>query len=138
MVELVVLLMPLCSRLCLVMQDYYSIEAKYFARDSRVQWSDFRRDSDDRCRLFRMWEEHRCIAYVERLRNTFWEQTILRKMLCPPKPFDLSSAPVPESSDPLPGFHLKKTPTFKNKAKTQAHCHTHVAGGGKTQGKSQS
>ena len=92
------------------MQDYYSIEAKYFARNSRVRWSDFRRDSDDRCRLVRMWEEHRCIAYVERLRNTFWVQTILRKMLCPPKPFDVFSAPVPESSDQLPGFHHKKTP----------------------------
>ena len=40
MVELVVLLMPHCSRECLIMQDYDSIEAKYFERNSRVQWSE--------------------------------------------------------------------------------------------------
>jgi len=97
------------------MQDYHSIEAKYFERNSRVQWSEWctrttSSGAPDRWRLWRMWEENHCIAYVERLRNTFWVQTIMRKMLCPPKPFDLFSAPVAESSDQLPGFHHKKKP----------------------------
>ena len=73
MVELVVLQMPHCSRECLILQDYHSIEEKYFERDSRVQWSDFRRASPDRWgELWRRWEEHNCTAYVERLRNTCW------------------------------------------------------------------
>ena len=126
MVELVVLLMPQCSRECLVMQDYDSIEAKYFERNSRVQWSEWhewrnnhkgKRIDPDRWRLWRMWEENHCSAYVEQLRNTLWVQTVLRKMLCPPKPFDLFSAPVPESSDQLPGFHHKKTPASKKGAR---------------------
>ena len=57
-----------------------------------------------------MWRENNCSAYIVQLRNTLWVQTILRKMLCPPKPFDLFSAPVPESSDQSPGFRRKVTP----------------------------
>ena len=141
MVELVVLLMPHCSRECLIMQDYDLIEAKYFERNPRIQWSERhvwwynrkgKRIDPDRWRLWSMWEENRCGAYVVQLRNTLWAQTILRKMLCPPGPFDLD---MPESSDQSPGFRRKVTP--KN-AKTQAHCHAQVAVQEKTQGRSQS
>ena len=122
MVELVVLLMPHCSRECLIMRDYDSIEAQYFERNSRVQWSEWhewrynqkgKRIDPDRWRLWRKWRENNCSAYIVQLRNTLWAQTILRKMLRPPKPFDLFSAPVPESSDQSPGFHHKKTPASK-------------------------
>ena len=102
MVELVVLLLPHCSRVCLIMQDYDSIEAKYFERNSRVHGSDKGKRNSDRWRLWKMWEENCCRAYIVQLRNTQWVQTILTKMLCPTRPFDLG---MPESSDQSPGFH---------------------------------
>ena len=55
-----------------------------------------------------MWKQNDCSAYATQLRNTPWVQTILRKMRCPPRPFDLWAGVVPESSDQSPGFHLKK------------------------------
>ena len=108
------------------MQDYDSIEAKYFERNSRAQWSEWhewwynpegKRINPDRWRLWIMWEENQCSAYVVQLRNTRWVRTILRKMLRRPKPFELFSTPVPESSDQSPGFHHKKSPASK-KAQT--------------------
>ena len=106
MVELVVILMPHCSRECLIMQDYDSIEANYFKMNSRVQWSGKGQRNSDRWMLRKMWEENHCRDYVVQFRNTLWVHTILRKMLCLPMPFDLG---MPESSDQSPGFHHKVT-----------------------------
>ena len=114
LVEFVVLLMPHCSREYLLMQDYGKIEALYFERNPRVQlseWNEWWYDAEgnrhlpDRWRLWNMRQEHHCSAYTRQLRNTPWVQTTLRKMRCPPKPFDVySPAPVPPSSVQGPGF----------------------------------
>ena len=68
-----------------------------------------------------MWQQHHCSAYAVQLRNTPWVQTILRKMQCPPRPFDLWRAPDPaESSVQSPGFHLKQTPEAKKMPRPKA------------------
>ena len=122
LMEFVVLLMPYCSRECSIQQDYDSIEAKYFKRNSRVQWSEWHewwyndrgeRIDPDRWRLWKMWEEHQCSAYTARLRAAPWVQTLLSKMNCPPRRFDVFSAPVPASSVLSSGLHHKKTPQIK-------------------------
>ena len=109
--------MPHGSREYVILQDYDSIEKAYFQRNSRVQWAEWHERwynhrgkpiDHDRQRLWNMWQQNDCSAYATRLRNTRWVQTILRKMRCPPKPFDLWAAHVPESSDQSPGFHPKK------------------------------
>ena len=122
--------MPHCRPECLIVQDYDSIEAKYFERNSRVQWSEWHEwwyndkgepIDPDRWRLWKMWQENHCSAYTAQLRNTPWVQTILRKMRCPPKPFDLWNAPAPaESSVQRPGFNLKQTPDAKKMPRPKA------------------
>ena len=68
-----------------------------------------------------MWQKNRCSAYTVQLRNTPWVQTILRKMQCPPRPFDLWRAPDPaESSVQSPGFHLKQQPEAKKRPRSKA------------------
>ena len=68
-----------------------------------------------------MWQKNHCSAYAVQLRNTPWVQTILRKMKCPPRPFDLWSAPAPaESSVQRPGFNLKQTPDAKKMPRPKA------------------
>ena len=73
-----------------------------------------------------MWQEHHCSAYTRQLRNTPWVQTILRKMRCPPRPFDVWRAPVPQSTVQSPGFqHCREKARAKKRpgpklAKTQA------------------
>ena len=135
--EFVVLLMPHGSREYIILQDYASIEWQYFGRNSRVQWSKWHewwyndkgeRIEPDRWRLWRMWEQHHCAAYVAQFRATPWVQTLLKKMHCPPRAFDLWSPPVPESSVQSAGFHPKKgaqpkkRPVPKLKPKLMAQC----------------
>ena len=80
----------------------------------------------DRWRIWNMWQEHHCSAYTRQLRNTPWSQTILRKMWCPPQPFDVWCAPVPQTPVQSPGFqHCREKARAKKKpgpklAKTQA------------------
>ena len=72
MVEFVVLLMPHGSREFIILQDYDSIEWRYFERNSRVQWSQWHewwynhkgeRIDPDRWRLWRMgWLELRVVV----------------------------------------------------------------------------
>ena len=78
LVESVVLVMAHCSREYLIMQDYASLEEKYFKRNSRVKWSEWHewwynckgeRILPDRWRLWNMWGENNCSAYVAQLRN---------------------------------------------------------------------
>ena len=97
MVEFVVLLMPRCSCEYSKWQDYDSIEAKYFKRNSRVQWSEWHewwyndrgeRIDPDRWRLWRMWKQHNCSGYTARLREAPWVQTLWSKM-SPPRRFDV-------------------------------------------------
>ena len=128
--EYVVLRMPHCSRECLIVQDYDSIEAKYFNRNSRVQWSEWhewwynakgQRIDPDRWRLWGLWQENQCSAYAEQLRSTPWVQTILRKMRCLPRAFDLWAAPDPPESDvQSPGFHMKKRVQAKKRPRLRA------------------
>ena len=81
LVEIVVLLMPHGSREHIILQDYDSIEALYFKRNTRVQWSEWHewwynrrgeRMDPDRWRLWRMWEQNHCSAYAAQLRNMPW------------------------------------------------------------------
>ena len=60
-------------------EDYDTIEAKYFERNSRVQWSEWHEwwyndkgepIDPDRWRLWKMWQKNRCSAYTVQLRNT--------------------------------------------------------------------
>ena len=125
-VEFVVLLMPHGSREFIILQDYDSIEARYFERNSRVQWSKwhewwYNRKGEpidpDRRRLWKMWEQNHCSAYAAQLRTTPWVQTLLKKMRCPPSPFDLWSPLVPES---IVGFYHKKAPLPKKRPRVEA------------------
>ena len=62
-----------------------------------------------------MWEQHRFTACSARFRNTPWVQTILKKMMCPPRPWSLWSLRVAESSVQCPGFYIKATPKAQPK-----------------------